>query len=669
VTPPQTIGRGQSRGGQPIRGPGRGGGGPGPIRKSINDILFQKITAERQAAGRNANEGIINKEATIDTVNNISTPGNEEAMIVQNTDDIFGTDTCGADAKQLEELLLSIKPTDEGIMVSTLETTGSEGDINPGGNEVGVINTEVVVTETDVALTVENVSSVVVESEVLVDVETGAADYENLIPGIESKWNLEIRPNYNIDEFNMEEILGGFIVAMTSVDSFAYIKSWNDVNVPHITSRDTLPTTDNEMVKFVEDHPHTAPIGDHGTFYGRITVVTTIEFEKIKSNIQFNRWIRHVGLYLERSKLTGTRPKSLGFFNYKLPHYSRTNFFEGFLQVLLQLSKPFQILTTPIYAEKGNTKKCFAYEIKTSNQDADTILGELQQLSNNAHLRFYTWEAYGIRISTNNKHTFIDEMIAYNAKNSCVLFDGLLSNECMRDGHIPMVTSKKRNKAEASGSEIAVISSEQELDTEFGNVRCLDFMRDYFQYSDGSDILLQLRGPVHNQVEITIAKSDRSTVNTVNRIFPSILAAHMTDESMQKSFTQWKQVKASIGTHKPWTPPDPKNGGGRRGKHLPFVFTKKSQWTYIHAFHNGSKKVNIPLTLVMTQPPPLHLPTPGNNRSTTTLTTGNTTGENGVLVAALEKLTKQHQELKKYAPNNIQRCNKLWPRCKSTRNK
>lgn len=281
--------------------------------------------------------------------------------------------------------------------------------------------------------TSEGVLPNVVDNEVLEEEDNG-----NLVPMIESKWILEIRPSNAIAEFNIEEILGGLIVAVTSIDSFAYIKPWYDDQAPHINTRAAIPQTDEEMEKYVED-PHTVNAGTHGKFYCRITMASSIPFEKIKYHESFSRWVRHVGVFLDRSELETARPNSIGFFTYKLPHWSRTHFFAGFLKKLLTLSRPFQILTKPIYAETGNTKKTFAYSIMTASEDVDIISDEIKRLPVNIHLKFYSWDAY--KKTEKDKHTLIDELIKYRATNGCMLFEGLWSNELMRDGSQPI--SKK----------------------------------------------------------------------------------------------------------------------------------------------------------------------------------------------------------------------------------
>lgn len=244
--------------------------------------------------------------------------------------------------------------------------------------------------------------------------------------------------------------------------------------------------TDEDMEKYVED-PHTSNAGDHGRFYGRITFMTAIPFEKIKYHQSFNCWVRHVGVFLDKSELQTPRPKSLGFFTYELAHYNRTHFFAGFLKKLLTLSKPFQIATKPIYVETGNTKKCFCYSIMTSSEDVDTTLEEIRRLAVNIHLKFYTWDEYkkeDVKIKT----TLIDEMIQYRAKYGCMIFEGLWSNQYMRDGSQPI--SKKRNSD--NSLQTPTVTPEQELDIKYGKVKCLDFICDYFRHSDGSEIFTQL---------------------------------------------------------------------------------------------------------------------------------------------------------------------------------
>ena len=137
---------------------------------------------------------------------------------------------------------------------------------------------------------------------------------------------------------------------------------------------------------------------------------------------------------MDRSELETARPKPLGFFTYKLPHYSRTHFFAGFLKKLLNLSRPFQILTKPIYAETGNTKKTFAYSILTSREDAGIIAEEISEgmkrLGVNKHLGYYTWDQYK-KVSSLDKHKLVDTLIKYDDTNGCLLFEELWSNELM----------------------------------------------------------------------------------------------------------------------------------------------------------------------------------------------------------------------------------------------
>ena len=143
---------------------------------------------------------------------------------------------------------------------------------------------------------------------------------------------------------------------------------------------------------------------------------------------------------------------------------------------------------------------------------------------------------------------------------------------------------------------------DQELDSKYGNVRCLDFLRDYFRHTDGSEIFIEIRGPDDNLVEVTFAEADRSSAIIVDRIFPSVMAAHMRDESIRNSIYCGDLVKGSIGQHDPWEAPEPKNARAHKGRQQPFAWTKLSTKTYLDMTREGIMKVDIPLTLSVTKP-------------------------------------------------------------------
>jgi hypothetical protein len=116
-----------------------------------------------------------------------------------------------------------------------------------------------------------------------------------------------------------------------------------------------IPTTDADMSKYVED-PRTSSTGHHGKLSARLTFKTTMTFPAIKRNAKFSSWIRQVGLFFDKSELVATRTKYIGFFDKKLPHGTRIPFFTSLLSTLVDISRPYQIMSHLVNAGDHNNK-------------------------------------------------------------------------------------------------------------------------------------------------------------------------------------------------------------------------------------------------------------------------------------------------------------------------
>lgn len=155
----------------------------------------------------------------------------------------------------------------------------------------------------------------------------------------ESKWNFQLRPNTQVNQFQIEGILVGLISAMQDVDPIAWLKSWNTPNADKVYLRESLPTSDEGISLYVEN-PDTTPVGTHGQLCCQFTFVTRIKLEKIKQDRGFSAWMYEQGLFLDLRGLRTTRPKQIGISNKTLPHVTPIHLFNTILRQAVTISHP-----------------------------------------------------------------------------------------------------------------------------------------------------------------------------------------------------------------------------------------------------------------------------------------------------------------------------------------
>lgn len=429
--------------------------------------------------------------------------------------------------------------------------------------------------------------------------------------------DFHIRHKGKATDFNLEEMFDGMVVAFEAVDPTIWFKSWNEQNDNKIWSKATIPTEEEQMKEFVED-PHTAPIGPYGRFYGRMTIVSEVEFTSFRRDTTFSSFLRNTGLFIERGDLACTRTRQVGFFNKKLPHDTRIPFFTMLLKQMIKFRQPFQIISQPLYEGKGSVLKCFVYVMIADPRHEKELLEDLAVLRT-TDLEFHPWSAFRDSKQRTTKVGIINEMNTFAIGHSSILIQGLQENCMMRLFSTKIPGDEDMDSPEEFVDACTMdndLFSEYEVDLNYRlqQLSCIEFMYSHFVDSNGIPIYVQINGPINGQFEVVFKNDNWDHARRIEKQYQATMIPFMTLASIKKAFTNGSRLCQSPPDSIHWRPPilitkvTPANTMNevstpplsKKLQHVNFSFTKNATISYKSAALAGIRKVDIPTTTKLT---------------------------------------------------------------------
>ena len=379
-----------------------------------------------------------------------------------------------------------------------------------------------------------------------------------------SQYNIEVKPKEETAEFQIETIFSNLLSIMLAVDSSAAIISNTNPDAPKITTVAQIPTDAAEMQHYVED-PRTSSSGDYGKLSARLTFSTSIPFPKIKRDAQFATWIRKVGLYFDKSELPTTRTKYIGFFDKKLPHGTRIPFFTHLVNKLVNISKPFQIVSHLVYAankdeNEKSSVQTFAYVMMAAPGDEACILREMSSFKC-SHMNFYGWEHFkSKKTPLLTRENILGAMTEYVTPHMSLLFNGFQENVFMRtvankpsEASIPAAFGDNNRFAALQEDDedddmdiegitrLRIITANPEtddLDDILSGVNMLDFIQEHFVDALQEQIFVQIYGPANGQIEVHYHQDNHVTVQSIEQVLHSTLIRFMSDSAIRQGLSK-----------------------------------------------------------------------------------------------------------------------------------
>lgn len=454
-----------------------------------------------------------------------------------------------------------------------------------------------------------------------------------------TKWNFQIRPSGQVDKFCIATILGGLIISIVRADPEAWLKSWNTENAPPIYSTATIPKTDDDMIMYIKN-PHTTSAGKFGRLYGRITMVSSIPAETIKYNQDFGVWIREKGLFLDRSKLQTARPKCIGLFDKNFATEAKIPWFTAYLANSITLSRPYQILSHPIYANDGSGLKTFAYQMWSATEDEETLLQEMEAFRNPSFI-FLVYDTY-IQYDPVEKRKVITKLIKAAKQQTSYVFQGITFDGYMRTKnrkHYQPPTEKENHMSDgdASADDSQVKdATERQHDIAYSNMKCLEFVYNHFVDNKNARIFQRIEGPYKNMFEVTCDIKQRDKVEKIETQFLHVLASRMTALAQDECFTP------KMSPTDESTLPKLTQGHARR-RATEFSMHQHSEMSYVNAALGGRRNLglNHDLVTITTLPNHVHNSTPVSSLQTSTAFDSNNSTNN---MKALNDSQLAHQQ-------------------------